>query len=150
MDLSVVYQIISLGVTGFAFVMLFMGYRLIQKNPGRENQGNVRFFLVISLVFFVIGAVISLIEDRRSKALSICVIPNSYSSHGIMPVILNTTENKQVVMSKSGVTRTQVSNNTALVMNFTALEKRITELERLISGYQGVQASGGGIGVAND
>jgi len=150
MDLSLVYQILSLGVTGFAFIMLFMGYRLILKYPGKENQGNIRFFLVISLVFFLIGAVINLIEDRRPKELSICVIPSSVSATDVMPVIVNTTENKPLEVAQGGITRTQVSKNTALIMNFTALEKRIADLERTISGYQYAQSATGAVGVAHD
>ena len=75
MDLTVVVEILKVGLSGLAFLLAFMGYRLLaqeqkKKSPGEKTLRSIQMFLwqAIVLAILVGGAsIVTMLIDNKGK-----------------------------------------------------------------------------------
>ena len=113
----VVIDILKVGVTGFGFLLVFLGYQLMRdalKLTGPDLDKKLRackFFLSISFVFFLVGAYFQFAHPPSDPfEVTLSVSPSSLAEtempkviHGAEPVILHQGLGKVSVQAASHI-----------------------------------------------
>ncbi len=145
MDINIV-DILNTGVTGFAFLMLFLGYRLTaavqtkileQKTDEfssvemyREwkslvcaQLNNTRFFIAFSLIFFAGGLALLMYQHNAESKIILSVTPLDSS---FIPRVVHQTEELQ--LNESGRIILNVQNEHNISVSNEQLVRKLQEL----------------------
>jgi len=139
-----IVDILNTGVTGFAFIMLYLGYRLtasvqskiLDKNPEefhdlafyrewagivRNQLNNTRYFLLFAAIFFAGGLTLLIYQPKNSIILAV------YPEVGDLPII--TLQNKKIKLDQDGTAYIQVRNDHNIRVNYDNILKEISNLK---------------------
>ena len=153
MNISVV-DILNTGVTGFAFLMLYLGYKLTSEVQSKifeqkadvfsdvevfkewkslvsTQLNNTRYFLAFSLLFFVGGLFLLMYQAESKIILSITPLDKSYA-----PIVYHQCE--QLNLSDTGRAIVKVKDEQNINVSKDKLIKRINELTFSLDDQKGV------------
>jgi hypothetical protein len=126
-----IVQILGTGVSGFSFLMLFVGYRLTSSIQGKildanlatfdsvrlkvwssiaERQlANTRYFMLFSVVFLLAGLTVLIIKDRPVATILLAVTPAEAENSPLVyaqevPVKLVNGRGKVAIRTDQGLT----------------------------------------------
>ena len=163
---SIVIELVRLGFHGFAVVMLFLGYRLLKTVVAERGSPNteglqlrpksVKTFLVISLIFFVLGVASELFrtsqERTRENEMTMQLQPEAASmpDGALLPTLLEEDEGgaKPVQIDESTSTfRVKVKHGQRFYLQLHTLTRRVENLTARVNQLQlrqgGEDAEGG-------
>ncbi|RDE19440.1 hypothetical protein DV711_11130 [Motiliproteus coralliicola] len=143
MDINIV-DILNTGVTGFAFLMLFLGYKLTSdvqskifekradefpsvemykewKSLVTSQLNNTRYFLVFSLIFFAGGLFLLLYQAESKIILAITPLDHAYA-----PLVHHQSETLK--LSDTGRATLSVKDEHNISISYEKLLNRIQEL----------------------
>lgn len=157
-----VADIINLGFHGFAFVTLYLGFRLLKIVAKREKTESIKIlmrsthiFLIVSFLFFLGGVGfelyrIHIVDFPHTVNIYLSPTMREKEVQGLIPGITNTNTNQLVdFIQDSGSTKGSVlvNDNDALLMNLEALCGELAEktkaLRVLLNSFSGEE---GGLG----
>ena len=151
MPTTLIIELVRLGFHGFAVVMLLLGYRLLKVVPKQADiqalerrSKDIRFFMWISVVFFVLGVGSELFKQSQlhkaemsqqlqENELNVYFTPPpSLMPLGVdMPIIL---KGASLLLpdKKTGVVTIKVKHGEAFHLQFYSITKEIEGLKQLV------------------
>lgn len=143
MDINVV-DILNTGVTGFAFLMLYLGYRLTSDVQSKifdqkaedfssvemyrewkslvcSQLNNTRYFMAFSLIFFAGGLILLMYQAESKIILSVTPLDDSY-----VPKVVH--QSKELHLNDSGRIILNVKDEQNISVSNEQLIRRIQQL----------------------
>ena len=167
---DIAIELVRLGFHGFAVVMLFLGYRLLRAVVGEKASSaaeeitglqlrlkSVRNFLVISLIFFVLGVASELFrmsqEKRQTNEMTMQLQPEAASmpDEALVPTLLAEDDGnpKPVKMNEATSTfRVKVRDGQRFYLQLHTLTGRVENLTERVNRLlikQGEENAEGGL-----
>lgn len=150
-------SLVQLGFHGTALAFLMLGYGLLRQvlneppadDPNNEKLGlmmrNIRFFIVASVIFLVIGVAAQIYFDRTERPVEVHLSPTSGFPEGVAGPKVMVREQKVVFVDGRG--HLKVRENDSIRVVIDELIRRLHDLEFEIRAHESVLASefeGGG------
>ncbi len=136
--------LITAGFHGFAVAMLYMGYKLLKTVVARQVEANeenlkrlsilvreIRFFLVISLIFFFAGSGLQLYNQMRDNEIFVLVSPRKMPSKDLMPTILK--NNNEEIRLNNGMATIRIKDKSTLDFITQQLVDEVRSNRKIIS-----------------
>ncbi len=154
MELNIV-DILNTGVTGFAFLMLYLGYRLTSKVQSKifdqkpdefkdiamykewkdlvkSQLLNTRYFLSFALLFFAGGIVLLMYQAESKIILSVTPYANNYR-----PLVHH--QSSELELNEKGRATLLVKNEHNIVVENTAMVEQLSMLKFSLEDNQKIQ-----------
>lgn len=143
MDINIV-EILNTGVTGFAFLMLFLGYRLtssvqsriLDKDPNDFKtievfqewkdlvciqMKNTRYFMLFAVVFFAGGLMLMLYNAENKIIVAVSPVED-----GARPMVRH--QNEIITLNSDGSAEVMVRDEQNIVVSNDSIIKELNEL----------------------
>lgn len=136
-------DLVRVGLHGFALAMAFFGYNLLKKitnkdlppdNPAALEQfkisvRSVRFFLVISLIFFFGGAILHITDKyfdiEKEYSIQLSLVPEEISED-LIPSIRNRDRKIKLL---NGTGELKINGKSFLLINAEKLVAKLNEIK---------------------
>lgn len=157
---DIALELVRTGFHGLALVMLYLGYRLLATILSRKSADVVgdamkveagrhkvvTKFMIISLVFFVLGVGSELYRHSQAYTLTIAISPSVLPNGVESPTLLKLIDLKTVSFA-DGPEQITVRNDEAIMFQLDAMTAEIVHLQEVL-GSQAIERVGGVEGVA--
>lgn len=135
MTTDLLVSLVRLGFHGAALAMLFLGYMLMRRVLNAEateqlgpRLAQVRFFLVVSLMFFLVGAGLELVRRAQMNDVSISISPMPWPGGIPSPTLLEDS-GKALVFSENLVATVPLRHGAMVQLHLETIADLITRLE---------------------
>lgn len=136
---NLIIELVRLGFHGFALAMLLLGYRLIRTASSEGNpefldrrSKDIRFFMAVSVIFFVLGVGSELYAKTQAIDLIIVVNPAPSAMQPEVEPIFKKGTDLLVLDWDTGHTTISVKHGEQLYLQFYSLTKEMERLQNVV------------------
>ncbi|MCP4214412.1 MAG: hypothetical protein GY765_07130 [bacterium] len=154
---SIIVDLVRVGLHGFALALAYLGYSLLKKITNQElpadnptelkkfemSLKSVRFFLVISLIFFFGGAALHIVDKyydvEKEYKIQLSIYPEKLPEE-LMPSIRNA---GTPITLTSGTALLKINGKSSLVINAEKLQEELKVKDKKIMATTENEEEGG-------